>query len=189
MLVKHACGLECAMHDRATASGTRGLLIVDDEDDIRQTLGAYFDALGYAVETAAAAPEVLEKLRGGIQVVLADIRLPGMSGLEFLREARRLHPALTVLLMTGYPSVETIIDARQHQAAAYFRKPLNLVEVAARLRALCGGERTGEPGPSGEGGVSGWEDAAGRARWRMMEGDAGGGMPGRAGSRRWPRCR
>lgn len=126
------------MDDHPTPSGPRRLLILDDEEDIRTTLGAYFGALGYTVETAATVPETLAKLHGDSQVVLADIRLPGSSGLDFLQEARWLHPALGVLLMTGYPTLEALIDARQWAATAYFRKPLNLVDVAARLRALLG---------------------------------------------------
>jgi DNA-binding response OmpR family regulator len=129
---------EDTVDDHPTPSGPRRLLILDDEDNIRATLDAYFTALGYTVETAATVPEALAKVQGGSQVVLADIRLPGPSGLDFLQEARRRFPALGVLLLTGYPTLETLIDARQWAATAYFRKPVNLVDVAARLRALLG---------------------------------------------------
>jgi len=125
------------MADTAQTSGKR-LLILDDEEEIRSTLAQYFGSLGYAVDTAANVPEALEKLPQGYQVVLSDIRMPEISGIDFLQQAHRVNPALGIFLITGYPTLETVIDAKQHGAVAYFRKPLNLMEVDSRLRAYLG---------------------------------------------------
>ncbi len=115
----------------------RRLLIVDDDAAIRATLETYFAMRGYLVDTAGTVPEALAKLRQeGDQVILADIRMPGLGGLDFLRAARARQPSLRVLLMTGYPSLDTLIDAKQHGATAYIRKPLNLADVAVRLCAM-----------------------------------------------------
>jgi DNA-binding response OmpR family regulator len=119
-------------------NGKRRLLILDDEDEIRTTLAQYFGNAGYAVDSAANVSEALEKLASGFHVVLSDIRMPGASGIEFLQQARRLNPKLGIFLITGYPTLETVIDAKQHGAVAYFRKPLNLMEVDSRLRAFLG---------------------------------------------------
>lgn len=116
----------------------RRLLIVDDEEEIRATLAQYFGSVGYAVEGAASAAEALEKLSRGFDVVLTDIKMPGTSGIDFLQEARRRNPKVGIFLMTGYPTLDTVIDAKQYGAVAYFRKPLKLGEVDSRLRAFLG---------------------------------------------------
>ena len=123
-----------------TADAKRRLLIVDDEPEILATLGQYFRGAGYAVETAADVPEALLKLSGGYDVVLSDIRLPGESGIEFLRQAREHNPQMGFFLMTGFPVLETLIAAKQHGAVAYFRKPLDMAAVDARVRAFLGDE-------------------------------------------------
>jgi len=126
------------MEEISKENGKRRLLILDDEDEIRSTLTEYFEGLGYAVDSAATVPEAMEKLPNGFEVVLSDIRMPGVSGIEFLQQVRRTTPAPGIFLITGYPTLETVIDAKQYGAVAYFRKPLNLAEVDARLRAFLG---------------------------------------------------
>jgi DNA-binding response OmpR family regulator len=126
------------MEEMSRENGKRRLLIVDDEEEIRSTLTEYFDGLGYAVDSAANVTEAMEKLPNGFEVVLSDIRMPEVSGIEFLQQVRRTTPAPGIFLITGYPTLETVIDAKQYGAVAYFRKPLNLAEVDARLRAFLG---------------------------------------------------
>ena len=116
----------------------RRLLIVDDEAEIRSTLEQYFQQVGYRVETAPDVAAALTKLTQGFDVVLSDIKMPGASGIDFLAQARRLNSKVGIFLITGYPTLETIIDAKQHGAVAYFRKPLKLVEVDSRLRTFLG---------------------------------------------------
>jgi len=58
--------------------------------------------------------------------------------MDFLQQARRINPKLGVFFITGYPTLETVIDAKQLGAVAYFRKPLNLAQVESRLRAFLG---------------------------------------------------
>jgi len=128
------------------------LLIVDDETEIRSTLAEYFGAVGYAVETAADAAEGLEKLSLGVDIVLSDIKMPGESGIDFLQHARRVNPGVGVFLITGFPTLDTMIDAKQFGAVALFRKPLKLAELDARLRTFLTSEgRCGEPAGPGNG--------------------------------------
>jgi CheY-like chemotaxis protein len=122
------------------AKSNRRLLILDDEEEIRTTLAQYFGSLGYRVDIAANVPEALEKLPEGFHVVLSDIRMPDADGMDFLQQARRINPKLGVFFITGYPTLETVIDAKQLGAVAYFRKPLNLAQVESRLRAFLGEE-------------------------------------------------
>jgi len=116
----------------------RRLLIVDDEEGIRLSLAEYFGRVGFSVETAPDVSQALDKLSQGIDVVLSDIKMPGASGIDFLQQARRLNPQVGIFLITGYPTLETVIDAKQYEASGYFRKPLKLVEVDSRLRAFLG---------------------------------------------------
>ena len=122
------------------------LLIVDDEPEIRETLAHYFRRVGYAVETAGAVPEGLDKMHQGCDAILSDIKMPEASGIDLLQQARRLNPQVGVFLITGYPTLDTMIDAKQYGAVAYFRKPLKLADVDARLRAFLG-----DAGPPGNG--------------------------------------
>ena len=116
----------------------RRLLIVDDEVQIRGTLAQYFSRLGYHVDMAADGSEALSKLPHGFDAILADIKMPGMDGMELLQHARRLNPGVGVFLITGYPGLDTLIEAKQYGAIAYFRKPLRLIEVDSQLRAFLG---------------------------------------------------
>jgi two-component system, response regulator, stage 0 sporulation protein F len=116
----------------------RRLLIVDDEPQVRDMLQTYFAEAGYTVATAPDVPAALAKLPDGFDAVLSDIKMPGASGIDFLQDARRRNPKLGVFLITGHPSLETINEAKQHGATAYFRKPLQLVEVDSRLRTFFG---------------------------------------------------
>ncbi len=120
------------------SSGHRRLLIVDDEPEIRRTLEEYFAGAGYTVATAPDVAQALARLPEGFDAVLSDIKMPETGGIEFLQQARRLNPKLGFFLITGYPTLETIIDAKQYGAVAYFRKPLKLVEVDSRLRTFLG---------------------------------------------------
>jgi DNA-binding NtrC family response regulator len=109
-------------------------LVVDDEEGIRETLSLYLEAMGYAVETAPEAGAGLEAIVRGFDLVITDIRMPGMSGLDYLKALRAIEPDLLTVIISGYPSLETIEEARAYGAVAYLRKPLRLEELAAVLR-------------------------------------------------------
>jgi DNA-binding response OmpR family regulator len=114
------------------------LLIVDDDAVILTMLGEYFTDAGFAVTTAPDVPTALAEFDKGCDVVLSDIGMPEVTGVEFLQRARQANPKLGVFLITGQATLATVIDAKRHGAIAYFRKPLNLPEVEARLRAHLG---------------------------------------------------
>ncbi len=116
------------------------LLIVDDETEIRSTLAAFFTSIGYEVQTASDGTDALAKIARGYDAVLCDISMPGGGGIEFLEKARRTIPGLAVFLITGYPSLESVIDARRFGVTAYFPKPLNLQELGSCIRACIGEE-------------------------------------------------
>jgi DNA-binding NtrC family response regulator len=110
------------------------ILVVDDERSIRVTVGEFLRTSGYQVQTVedALLAEATLKERA-FDVVLTDIVLPGMSGVELLRRVRTLAPETLVLIMTGEPTIETAVETVRAGAYDYLAKP---VSKAALLGAI-----------------------------------------------------
>ncbi len=103
------------------------LLIVDDHARSRESVAAALRAAGYAVEACASAVEGLAHLRRhACQVVITDLQMPGMNGLEFIREIERLGLPTEVLMITAHASVDTAVEAMRHGAFDYIEKPFDV---------------------------------------------------------------
>lgn len=113
----------------------RAILIVDDEPDMLQLLKRSLGPdLGCAVETAPSALKALEKLgENYFDLVLADIKMPGVDGLELLEEIKRDFPDLTVVMMTAYGSIDTAVAAMRNGAYDFITKPFDLDALVIRL--------------------------------------------------------
>ena len=110
------------------------LLIVDDEDSIRFSLTAYFEAQGFETDSADNIEQV-EKLleKGPYAVAISDLRLDGrqtMSGLEVVNLIHRRHPETVIIVLSAYKAVEVEAEAKQRGIAAYLRKPKPLPDLA-----------------------------------------------------------
>ena len=113
------------------------VLIVDDEDLIRWSLGERLRGDGYTILEAATGQAALEQFKEGVDLVLLDYRLPDTDGLTVLREMKKLDPDVLVILLTSFVSVETAVDAMKLGAFHFANKPFNLDEVSAIVaRAL-----------------------------------------------------
>jgi DNA-binding NtrC family response regulator len=113
------------------------ILVVDDEELIRDTLTEYLVQEGFEVAASGSGEEALalaEKRR--FDVVLCDVHLPGLDGLELLDRLRRLSPDTFVLLITAYATVESAVEAFHRGAHDYLMKPILLDEVLAKARRL-----------------------------------------------------
>jgi two-component system response regulator HydG len=109
------------------------ILVVDDEQHVRTSLAAWFREDGYDVTVAGSGREALQALaRDGADILLVDIKMPGMDGLELQRKARELAPDATVIIMTAYASVETAVEALKDGAYDYVVKPFD-PEAVSRL--------------------------------------------------------
>ena len=109
------------------------LLIVDDEADIRDLLSRHFRYLGYDVETAENGIIALEKLdQASYQVVVSDIMMPKMTGVQLLEAIRQQHPMIHVVMMTGYVTLENALACMQQGADTCIFKP---IEAMAELQA------------------------------------------------------
>jgi two-component system response regulator HydG len=106
------------------------ILVVDDEANMRHIITLALEKSGYEIDGAADGEEALGKLRtGGFTLMILDLRMPGMHGLEVLRLAREKDPALVVIVITAHGSKSTAIEAIDKGAYDYFTKPFDLDEL------------------------------------------------------------
>ena len=111
------------------------VLIVEDEPKMLRLLELNLSDEGYTTRSAASAEAALSLLRQeSVDLVLTDLRLPGMDGLEFLQAAKRVSAALPVVVMTAYGTVETAVEAMKAGASDYVLKPFSLEEVKLIIR-------------------------------------------------------
>jgi DNA-binding response OmpR family regulator len=104
-------------------------LVVDDERNIRRTLKGALERF-YSVETASEGKETLSLLsEADFDLLLLDIHMPGMDGLEVLEAVKRQHPETTVIILTGYASVDNAVHALRHGAFNYLQKPASHEEI------------------------------------------------------------
>ncbi len=110
------------------------VLIVDDKEDILELLGEYLRTRGYRVRTAYDGVAGLEIARSEpIDVVLTDMKMPQMGGMELLRAVQDLGRPVAVIMMTGFATVDSAIQALKHGAYDYLLKPFKLRDVYAAI--------------------------------------------------------
>jgi UDP-3-O-[3-hydroxymyristoyl] N-acetylglucosamine deacetylase len=129
------------------------ILIVDDEASIRQSLEGVLTDEGYSCVLAKDGADALSKLRSlHPSLVLLDIWMPGMDGLETLRRIKELQPKTPVVMMSGHATISTAIKATKDGASDFIEKPLEIETVLNSIRrTLAGG---GDPGKSTRGEIS-----------------------------------
>ena len=107
------------------------VLVVDDEPTLRRVMGRSLTALGHTVVEAASGQEAIEQLNGGrFDVVVSDIQMAGLDGLQLLREVREREPELPVVLVTGAPDIRTAMEATEFGALLYLTKPFEMAKLA-----------------------------------------------------------
>ena len=111
------------------------VLIADDEANLRKVLTALLKQDGHeatAVEDGIKALEVVE--RGEVDILITDLRMPGMTGLELLKKVRQRDPTLPVIVITAHGSVDTAVSALKAGAADYITKPFDKAELKQAVR-------------------------------------------------------
>ena len=105
----------------------RKILVVDDEEAIRNLFEQAFSRDGYKVRSAESAEEALELLKGEkIQVMFLDLNMPGMNGVDLCKEIRKDFPMAIIHAVTGYSSLFELADCREAGFDDYFTKPADL---------------------------------------------------------------
>ncbi|HTR51852.1 MAG TPA: response regulator [Kofleriaceae bacterium] len=111
---------------------TRTLLVVDDDDRLRERLVAAFVDRGYRALGAKDHGEAIERANDGkIDRAVVDLRLPGVHGLVVVRDLLALHSAAEIVVLTGYGSIATAVEAMQLGARNYLTKPANADQIHA----------------------------------------------------------
>lgn len=120
------------------------VLVVDDEPLMCRSLSTTIQRLGYEATSVGSGREALRQLeRSPSRLIFSDMRMPGMDGLEFLRQVKAVRPEILVIVMTAYGSVETAIQAMKEGATDFLMKPFSMTKVEEIL------DRTLGPGGQG----------------------------------------
>ncbi len=114
------------------------ILVVDDEEAIRDVLGQYMKIIGLDSVEAASGEEALSMFqKGHFDIVVSDIKMANMDGLTLLGEVKRIDPEVLFFIITGYPSIETVLEAMKKGAKDYLVKPFQFDEIKIKIeRAL-----------------------------------------------------
>lgn len=112
------------------------LLVIDDEKEIVSTVQRFVEyTLGATVDCAHDAPTALKLYREKQpMVILSDIEMPGMTGIELLRDVKRHHPAIQVIIMTGGSSLDRALECLEAGAVDYLMKPLDMEKLEVLVR-------------------------------------------------------
>lgn len=111
------------------------VLVVDDEESVRITTAAILEQEGYEVETASDGHEALSKIQSGdFDLVLTDLRMEGMDGSMLLHEINRHHPNVVTIVLTGYATIESSVDALRQGVYDYLVKPCVVEDLQLTVR-------------------------------------------------------
>jgi putative nucleotidyltransferase with HDIG domain len=134
-------------------ASTSSIMVVDDEEDIRRLLATLLRRAGYQVAAAEGPLQALELLRqGSYALVITDLKMPDMDGLELLRRVAKRHPSTRGIVLTGYGSIQSAVEATKLGADNYITKPIAIDEFLRTVRSTLqrGRPLRGRPEPSPE---------------------------------------
>ncbi len=110
------------------------VLVVDDEYTVRDSIKEWLEEEGFSVETVGSGEEALDLIKQqSFRMMLLDIKMPGIDGVEVLKKAKDLFPDMTVVMMTAYATVETAVEAMKTGAMDYLMKPFDPEDLAGKV--------------------------------------------------------
>ena len=122
-------------------SGRPRVLVADDEASIRELLGRTLALAEYDVDVVVDGRSALDRLRvDNYDLLIADLRMPGVDGLQLIREARRFNSILKVIIITGYSSESAAIEAVNLGVTGYLTKPFRVAQVLSAVGKALGDE-------------------------------------------------
>ena len=131
----------------SSSDRTTQLLVVDDHARSRESVAAALRTTGYGVHACASAKEGLSYLRSqDCDVVITDLQMPGMNGLEFIQEIERLGLPTEVLMITAHASIGTAVEAMRHGAFDYIEKPFDIERLEQAVASACSRRSVVSPG-------------------------------------------
>jgi DNA-binding NtrC family response regulator len=122
------------------------ILLVDDEVPFVETMTKRLNKRGFDVLSAHTGQEALDKLSGhrGIEVVILDVKMPGMDGIQALLEIKRRFPITEVIVLTGHATVESAIEGMKLGAFDYLMKPCDMEQLGSKVQAAVQRRRSHE---------------------------------------------
>jgi len=131
---------------------TKSILVVDDEPSMRIALSESLESCGYTVELSENGADALEKVQGGnFEVVITDMRMPGMSGMEVLRGIKKFSPRIPVIVITAYGTVNTAVEAMKEGAADFIMKPFSVNHLESLVKKVLAKKKVTDTGDSEDG--------------------------------------
>jgi two-component system, NtrC family, response regulator AtoC len=113
------------------------ILVVDDEEIVRESLSGWLERDGYTVSTAPDGPTAVSRLQAERwSILLVDMKMPGMDGLQVLEQSRQIQPDATVVIMTAYATVDTAVSAMKLGAFDYLVKPFDPEELSLMIQKI-----------------------------------------------------
>ncbi len=110
------------------------VLIVDDEDDILHLMAEAVSRWGYNPIIAHNGEDAIEKIQNlPVDLVLTDVRMPKVDGISLLQKVKEITPNVSVIVFTGYPAIQSAVDALKSGAYDYLVKPVDLAELKAKI--------------------------------------------------------
>ena len=132
----------------ANSAPVKNILVIDDEMSIREGLRQALTGEGYLVELAENGKIGLEKLqKGRFNAVISDLKMPIMSGMEVLKTIQILQPDVPVIIITGFATVDSAVDAMRNGAFDYLTKPFLPEEICSKVAAAIAQQRHSSPEP------------------------------------------
>ncbi|MBI1911693.1 MAG: response regulator [Deltaproteobacteria bacterium] len=123
------------MQAAATSIDRIKIMLVDDDDSVREAVAEILSRRGWDVDAFDNAEKGVEALRNGFyDVVLADINMPGLSGMDFLQQAKENAPEVPFIIITGYPSIDLAVEAMKIGAVDFLAKPFKAEELEVTVR-------------------------------------------------------
>ncbi|MGD2150666.1 MAG: response regulator [Desulfobacterales bacterium] len=122
------------------------LLLVDDEQSFVEIMSQRLRRRGFIVSYACSGQEALHRLEGddSIEVVVLDVKMPGMDGIETIRMIKKKRPLVKIIMLTGHATVNSAIEAMKLGASDYLMKPCDLEELVLKVKAAANKKRSHE---------------------------------------------
>ena len=119
---------------------TKSVLVVDDEEYIRDTVGRTLQGEGFLVTTACGGAEALELMREHVpDLVLLDLKMPGMDGAATLKKIRETHGAIPVIIITGFPDSDLVNRALEYSPITLLAKPVQSTDLIQAVKMILAG--------------------------------------------------
>jgi CheY-like chemotaxis protein/DNA-binding transcriptional ArsR family regulator len=113
------------------------ILLVDDDVELLDQMSKFLEKREYSVETASSGAKALEKLKdGAYDIVITDLKMPKVTGMDVLREAKRVSPSSFVIILTGYGTIENAVEAMKVGAYEYLTKPFKTQDLLEKIELV-----------------------------------------------------